>query len=174
MSEKRSVYHKFCRYAIEFVLCGITGWVYETVLTSIVMGEFVHRGYLHIPVLPIYGVFGLILMIIFRKKQTVPFIFFVSVIATTVLELIGAYAIEAVLHRRLWSYEDWPLNFFEGRVSVLSSIIFGILSLFLMKVIHPFSDFLDKKLPSWAMYTAGTLCWASIAADFAVTALNIV
>lgn len=171
MPEKKSVYQKFCRYALEFTLCGITGWVYETVLTSIVMGEFVHRGYLHIPVLPIYGFFGLILTVVFRRKKTVPFIFFVSVIATTVLELAGAYVIEAVLHRKLWSYNGWPLNFFEGRISVLSSIIFGILSIFLMKVIHPVSDKLYDKLSSSAMSLTGTLCWVIILADFIISSV---
>ena len=55
-------YKKICTYIIEFTLCGICGWIYETALTSYLWGEFAERGFLHIPVLPIYGVFAFILI----------------------------------------------------------------------------------------------------------------
>ena len=91
-------YKKICTYIIEFTVCGICGWIYETALTSYLWEEFAERGFLHIPVLPIYGVFAFILLPLFRKHNGFLTVFTVSMIITTALELASAYLIEAVLH----------------------------------------------------------------------------
>ena len=41
----------------DFIICGFVGWSYETIITSVYFKEFVNRGVLPIPILPIYGLF---------------------------------------------------------------------------------------------------------------------
>jgi len=144
----------------DFIISGFTGWIYETVITSIYLREFVDRGVLPIPILPIYGLFSLILPFIFKRKHNPFFILLASAAGATVFELAGAYLTEAILHEQLWTYEHWPLNFFGGRVSVISSLIFGILCIVYVKGVHPFSQFLCRKLGK--AFTIGTYALAGI------------
>lgn len=129
----------------DFIICGFVGWLYETVITSIYYKEFVNRGVLPIPILPIYGLFSLILPFFYRKHKHPLFVLITSSIAATVFELAGAYLTEAILHKRLWDYSLWPLSFFDDRVSLFFSLIFGLLCVCYVKGFHPFSLFLHKK-----------------------------
>lgn len=162
-------YRSLCAFFIEFTICGFCGWVYETVLTSYLWGEFAERGFLHIPVLPIYGVFAFLLIPLFRKHNKVHQVFFISVIVSSVLELISAYLIEAVLHRSLWDYSDWNFNFFGGRISLYSSLIFGLLTIFLVKAVHPGIKKLTSAMSEKSVSAAGTVCWTVLLADLIIT-----
>ena len=129
----------------DFIVCGFVGWAYETILTSVVFGRFVERGVLPIPLLPIYGLFALILPFVFKKENNPFNIIAVGAIGATLFELIGAYVTEFLFHERLWTYADWKWNFFDGRISVFSSLIFGVLCVLFVKGIHPLSLFLAGK-----------------------------
>ncbi|MDO5561102.1 MAG: putative ABC transporter permease [Oscillospiraceae bacterium] len=167
--KSKLTYPVLCRYIIEFTVCGLCGWIYETLLTSYLWGEFAQRGFLHIPVLPIYGVFSFLLLPVFKKRNKVFQVFFGSIIITTVLELLSAYLIEAVLHTKLWSYSSWKYNFFGGRISLYSSLMFGILSLFLIKVVHPFVSKFAREVSEKTLSIIGSICWISILADFIIS-----
>lgn len=121
----------------DFLIGGFIGWVYETVLTSIVWGRFAQRGVLHIPLLPIYGIFALGSSFFYRKEHNTVFVFVTGTIAATILEIIGAYLTEFFLHERLWDYSAWKFNFLGGRISLFSSLIFGAMCVLFVKIIHP-------------------------------------
>ncbi len=141
----------------DFIVCGFIGWAYETIITSIAMGRFTDRGVLPIPVLPIYGLFALILPLIFRREHNAFLVFFGSAAGATLFELAGAYITEAIWHKRLWHYGDWKFNFFDGRISLFSSLIFGGLCLLFVKAIHPFSLYLNGKAPKTFAISTATL-----------------
>ncbi len=167
-------YKKLCTYITEFTLCGICGWIYETILTSYLWGKFADRGFLHIPVLPIYGVFAFILIPIFKKHNGFFTVFIGSTIITTALELLSAYAIEAILHERLWSYRSWDFNFFDGRISLYSSLMFGVLSLILIKAVHPMVQKFSEKSSSVTVNIIGSICWTAILTDFIITSYQTI
>ena len=129
----------------DFIICGFIGWAYETVLTSIIFGGFVERGVLAVPILPIYGLFALVLPFIYKKEQNPLFIAVTGAVGTTVFELIAAYVTEAIWHERLWSYADWKFNFFDGRISLFSSLIFGVMCVVFVKWIHPLMLWLRER-----------------------------
>ena len=133
-------------FVSDFIICGFVGWLYETVITSIYFAEFADRGVLPIPILPIYGLFSLILPFFYRKHKNPIFVLLTSSIAATVFELAGAYLTEAIWHERLWDYSHWKFNYFDGRISLFSSLIFGALCVCFVKGFHPFSLFLQRKL----------------------------
>lgn len=158
-------------YAAEFAVCGFVGWVYEITLMYIMWHQYVHRGFLHIPVLPIYGFFALILLLIFRKHRNTLFVFFVSMAVTTAGELISSYIIEAVIHKQLWTYHMWHFNF-QGRIALYSSLMFGVLSVLLVKAVHPLMRYFYKKAPK--LSTAfGIICTVMILTDFTLTIKEI-
>lgn len=131
-------------YMIEFTVCALIGWLYEEALELIVCHAYSDRGVLHLPLLPIYGFGGLLVIFLYRKKtHSALFVFFSSMIATTVLELAASYPIEHFLGHLPWYYGAWPLNY-EGRISLISSILFGLLALLLVKAVHPLCRKLEK------------------------------
>lgn len=174
MSKPKIKYPLICIYIIEFTLCGFIAWIYETALTSYLWGEFAERGFLHIPVLPIYGFFAFILLFIFRKRNGFLTVFFGSMFITTALELVFAYIIEAVLHTRLWSYRDWDFNFFDGRIALYSSLMFGVMSVLFLKGVHPMVHKLSKKVSEKTVTVIGTVFGLTIVIDFIVTCYGLI
>ncbi len=153
-----------CSYAVEFTVCAFCGWLYEVLLGFAVYHAYADRGVLHLPVCPIYGVFGMILLLLFRKHNSTVMVFAVSTLLTTVLELASSYLLECTIGYVPWDYSDWIWNF-EGRVSVLSSLIFGVLSLILVKVVHPLIRKFHEKAPVWLVGGLGVLFTAVILGD---------
>ncbi|MCM1226530.1 MAG: putative ABC transporter permease [Clostridium sp.] len=159
------LYRKYCAAAVLFTVCGMCGWIYETALTSYIWGRFADRGFLHVPVLPIYGVFAFLILPLFRKHNGWITVFLGGTVITTVLELVFSYVIEWTIGERLWSYNSWDFNF-QGRISLYSSLIFGAMSIVLIKIAYPLVKKLNEKASDTFMYFLGTSVTVIIAADF--------
>lgn len=173
MNEKNCFY-KFNVFVIEFVIFSFLGWAYETVYTSVLWGEFAKRGFLHIPVCPIYGFFCFALIAIFSsKKLKNPFLIFVaSTILIGTLEYLASYIIEKALNESLWdySYMNWHIN---GRVSIVICLCFGLASVLLIKLVHPLLfKFFSKKLSKAAAFITALILIAIIFTDTAVTMIQ--
>ena len=157
-------------YAAEFTVCGFIGWLYEVAVMYVIWRHFCDRGFLHIPILPIYGFFALILLVIFRKKNSFLFVFFVSMGITTAGELISSYVIEAVIGEQLWSYDMWRFNF-QGRIALYSSLMFGGLSVLLVKAVHPLMRLFHRKAPNLSA-ASGIICILVILTDLCLTIIE--
>lgn len=151
-------------YIMEFMLCGFIGWTYETVLTSAVWGEFADRGLLSLPICPIYGVFAMVLLLLFGKRRGTLYVFAVSAAAVTVLELLSSYFLEIFFHLKLWSYEGWAFNF-DGRVSLFSSLIFGGMGVLFVKLIHPAVGKCVRNIPVNVQITVCSILVLAVSAD---------
>lgn len=154
---------RIMRIVIEFTVCALCGWLYEEGLELAVYHAYSDRGVLHLPLLPIYGFGGLLLVLLYRKHDSAPFVFVTSTLVTTLLELLASYLLERVLGWIPWDYSAWALNF-EGRISLFSSLIFGGLALLLVKAVHPLCRRLDDA-PAVPVIAAGSLCAAAFAVD---------
>lgn len=135
--EKRTIFEFHITLAfLIFVVSAFIGWSYETLITSIDWGYFADRGFLHLPMCPIYGFGAIFLLCTFYRLRNPLGIFLASMISTTLIELIASYALEYFLHMKLWTYEYWPLHY-QGRISLWSSVLFGLFGVFLLKCIYP-------------------------------------
>ena len=123
-------------YSGDFLAASFIGWLYETLLTLAVVGKYCDRGYLDAPLCPIYGVGALMMLALFGRLHNKGVVFAAAAAAATALELAASYIIEAVIDYRLWDYSEWPLEL-DGRVSALSSVIFGLMGVLLVFIIHP-------------------------------------
>ena len=157
-------------YVIEFTVCALCGWLYEEGLELAVYHAYADRGVLHLPLLPIYGFGGLLLVFLFRKRSDPLFVFVTSTIAATVLELAASYPIEYFLGYALWDYSAWVCNF-EGRISLFSSLIFGGLALLLVGCVHPLCRRLTDA-PRVPVCLTGILCGTALLTDCFVTFLH--
>ena len=69
MEQKKStVAVLFTNYAY-FVIYSFIGWVWETVITTIDTGVLQKRGFLDVPILPIYGVAITFIVFLFYKSS---------------------------------------------------------------------------------------------------------
>lgn len=114
----------------------IIGWIYESILCSVIEKRFVNRGFLNGPYCPIYG-FGAILDILILGKIQDPVLLFIfSAVLTCTLEYITSYLMEKLFHARWWDYSNRKFNI-NGRVCLIGAFVFGTLSLLLIKIVHP-------------------------------------
>ncbi len=132
-------------YIMVFTVSAFCGWLYETILTSVRWGTFAERGFLQLPLCPIYGFGAVVLLGLFGRLKNSIVIFLVSTVVTTVIELAASYLLDIFLNRQLWTYKHWPLHF-QGRISFWSSIIFGILAVLLIKLIYPLTKLILNNL----------------------------
>ena len=102
----------------------------------------------------VYGAMALLLL--FRRDHRWWVVLLGSAVLTTVLELAASYLLER-MGLRLWDYSAWPLQF-EGRISVLSSLVFGVLALALVGGVHPLLRRFYEKAPVWLPCTLGIAC----------------
>ena len=127
-----------------FMIFNVAGWIYEVVVFAFEYHQgFINRGFLFGPYLPVYGsgeLLVLLMLLGLRSKKVklgkinlMPVVmFFIIVFITTVTELITSYILEIFTHGNgfLWDYST--LNYgphFEGRISVVSSLRFGIMGI---------------------------------------------
>lgn len=123
------------------------GWIWEKTFMLIIYQTFEERGFLHIPICSIYG-FGIliVLFLFYEKNYSLTTIFLGSAFTTCVLEFSTSWEMEKLFHRTWWDYSGWIFNF-QGRISFLSSIAFGIGSILVVKFIQPhLYKMLDKYL----------------------------
>ena len=132
-----------------FIIFAVCGWIYEVLLTATAYGYYQNRGFLFGPWLPIYGLGGLLLYLILGKaagKQGSPLrrllyalaIFAGICLLTTAFELAASYLLDAlgIGFTNLWDYFAENPNF-EGRVSLISSLRFGIIGIAALYLVIP-------------------------------------
>lgn len=162
----RTKTEKFSVLILEFTAYSFIGWAYETILTSAVWKRFADRGWLHLPICPIYGFCAMALLLIFRKIKNPALIFSLGTIVTTAAELAVSYVLDLFIDDPLWDYNDWAFNF-QGRIALGSSLIFGVLCLLLAKILHPAAKYLADKASGRAIRITAVVTLAVILADTA-------
>lgn len=129
---------KILNLFICFLTYSFIGWTIETVYTSVHNGHLTKRGFLIAPVCVIYGVSSILVVYMLNRLKTHPLLLFAgSSLLTTVVELVGGIIVYSLIKKRLWDYSHHFLNFM-GFVCLRNTIIWGVLSMFLVYYLHPF------------------------------------
>ena len=131
-----------------FFTLSFGGWIWEVSLHLITDGEFVNRGVLHGPWLPIYGsgsVLILLLLNAFRRKPALELI--LTVVLCGCVEYFTSLYLE-IAHggTRWWDYTGYFLNL-HGRICAEGLLVFGIGGMAIVYVLAPFLDGVFRKLP---------------------------
>lgn len=158
-----------------FILSSFTGWLYETILTWIINGMYCDRGILHLPICPIYGFGSCILLCILHKVKNPVLIFLGGTLITGIFELLCSYLIELVFHTAFstfWSYAGWPLSL-DDRISLVGCMVFGLLTVFYMKCLLPFSKWIYGKLEMKKGMAVTILSIVIILIDLLITVGNL-
>ena len=126
-----------------FFLYGFIGWGVEVVYAAIKEHKLVNRGFLCGPICPIYG-FGMVGLVYSVSLIPMPdsgsmsaaAIFFIGMILTTAIELVGGWALFKIYHIRWWDYSNMKFNI-GGYICPQFSLLWGLGSVIMVKLVHP-------------------------------------
>lgn len=152
-------------WILYFFIYSVLGWVCETIYCSVGSRKLVARGFLYGPYCPIYGFGALILLGALQPLHDYPvLIFFVGMLACSVLEYFTSWLMEKLFHMRWWDYSKRKFNL-NGRVCLLNSTLFGIGGMILVYVVHPVISKWVKEQGADEIVTLATLVVAVILID---------
>lgn len=130
-----------------FFSFSMIGWIWEVSLHLISDGEFVNRGVLQGPWLPIYGTGGILILILLNKFREKPVIeFFSAIVLCGCVEYFMAYQLE-MSHggQKWWDYSGYFLNL-DGRICAEGLLVFGLGGMMIVYIVAPVLDEWFKKI----------------------------
>ncbi len=135
-----------------FIIYAFIGWLSEVAYCFIVVEhKLVNRGFLHGPICPVYGFGGLLVVYLLSPyKESLPLLFIMSVLWTTVLEYLTSWALETVFSTKWWDYSDLRFNL-NGRICLRNSLLFGVMGILAVYFVHP------RVVSFLALFTARSL-----------------
>lgn len=160
-----------------FLIYSCVGWCLEVTYAAVSTGQLVNRGFLNGPVCPIYG-FGMIIVLftLTPLQHSLLLLYLGGVILPSALELVGGWVLYKLYHTRWWDYSDAPFNI-GGYICLKFSLLWGVGTLIVMKLVHPIIAGLVDMIPSlvglilmfilYAVYAADTIVTAFAASDLA-------
>ena len=141
-------YYSWNQWITFFFIYSFLGWVWESCYVSIKSHRWVNRGFLRMPMLPLYGSGAPIMLIL-----TLPFPgnyvlqYCLGVIGPTILEYFTGWAMEKLFKMRYWDYSNQRFNI-KGYICLTSSIAWGFFTLLMTYVLHPpIEHFVLNKIP---------------------------
>ncbi len=156
-----------------FIYCFV-GWICEEIYCSIGEKKIVYRGFLYGPYLPIYG-FGAmsVLYLLNPFIDNVVILFFAAIIITSAIEYFGSFFLEKAFKIKLWDYSEHFMNI-NGRVCLLNSTMFGILSMAVVYLIQPVMIKLVNIIPEVGRYYFAMIIVLVMGFDFAISSAKMI
>lgn len=150
-----------------FVFCMI-GWVHETTVESLYHKKFINRGSLHGPYIPVYGFGGCVMVLCACPfKDNGFFVFLSGLICCTVLEYFTGWLMETLFHKQFWDYSMMKLTY-KNRISLLSSLCWGAMSLLMAYILFPFMKWFGLFLGSTFMIIFDSVMALAMSVDMVV------
>lgn len=130
-----------------FLTMSFVGWMWEVSLHLITQGEFVNRGALHGPWLPIYGTGSVLMLTVLYRFRRKPVLEFIStVVLCGFLEYMTSWVMEIVTGgTKWWDYSGYFLNL-NGRICAEGLLVFGVGGLAIVYLIAPIIDEILSRL----------------------------
>lgn len=126
--------YTWLQWLLFFYLYCFFGWVWESCYVSAKKHQWVNRGFLHLPLLPIYGSGAIVVLFVSLPIRDNPvLVYFAGAAAATVLELVVGLAMEQLFKVKYWDYSNQKFNY-KGVICLSSTLFWGVLSVFLMEV----------------------------------------
>ena len=149
------------------VLFSFLGWCMEMAVCRIETGRWVARGFLALPICPIYGVCVWIAYAVLgtpkqgkgllknAKKGTVRVWYGVcAFLIPSLAELLVGYFFDKMYHVKLWTYSAWKYNLC-GYVCLPVSCIWAVMLFLIMRYVYPFFQKRIERIPlAWQRKTA--------------------
>ena len=153
------------QWALLFYFYCLCGWVWESCYVSVRQRRWVNRGFLHGPLLPIYGSGAIIILFaVIPVEDSLCLVWLFGMMAATALEYVTGAAMERVFKVRYWDYSGQKCNL-NGHICLTSSIAWGFFSILLVRFVHPPIGRLLARVPALVVDPAALALTAVFAAD---------
>lgn len=120
-----------------FFIYGFLGWIMECASVFVDTKKLVNRGFVSGPICSIYGIGAVALVILLSTvKNNIFLIFLIALVVPSVIEYVTGYILEKSFHAKWWDYSHKPFNL-KGRICLTTSLLWGVLSIILVRVVHP-------------------------------------
>lgn len=137
------------QWVLLFFFYCFCGWIWESCYVSARQRHWVNRGFLHGPLLPIYGSGAIIILFVtIPVENDLRLVWLFGMLAATVLEYFTGAAMEKLFKVRYWDYSRQKFNL-KGYICLTSSIAWGFFSILLVRFIHPPIGRLLTDVPAW-------------------------
>ena len=121
------------------------GWIFESTYVSLKQHRFVNRGFLRLPMLPLYGTGAVMMLwVSLPFKSSLVMVYISGVIGATILEYVTGWGMERLFKMKYWDYSNQRFNL-NGYICLSSSVAWGFLTIFLTEVIH-------KPIERWVLH----------------------
>lgn len=125
------------QWVLFFFFYCLCGWIWESCYVSARQGHWVNRGFLHGPLLPIYGSGAIIILLsTIRVQDNLWLVYLFGMTAATVLEYFTGAAMESLFKVRYWDYSNQRFNL-NGHICLTSTLAWGVFSILLVRFVHP-------------------------------------
>ncbi len=118
------------------------GWIWECFYVSVNQAwknkkwEFINRGFLHGPLIPIYGFAAItILLTTLQLRGNTLAVYIIGALTATLFEIVTGSVMERLFKVKYWDYSNMPLNY-KGHICLFVSLFWGVFSVLLVQVIH--------------------------------------
>ena len=129
-----------------FIWYSLLGWCMESTYCSIRRHRLINRGFLHLPLCPIYGVGVLIMVNFFTPFTSSPLLFYImATLVMSAWEYFVGWLLETTTHMKYWDYSDRRFNL-KGRICLGNSIWWGVASYLVIYWVHPATEQLFSHL----------------------------
>lgn len=157
-----------------FILFSIVGLILETVYCYQTTGVLESRkGLIYGPFCPIYGVGAVCLIVLLNKYKDNPIkLFLYGILLGSILEYFLSFALEAIYGTRFWEYSYLRFNL-NGRISLVYSLFWGILAIFLIRWLKPLVDKIIDKLTNRLTLTVEIVVVSFLVFDLFATIYSI-
>ena len=166
------------RVVLYFFVYGCVGWGVEVAFAAVTTRQLVNRGFLNGPICPIYG-FGMVALVsamqlLPKPEQTgeganTVLVFFVGMFITTLIELVGGWVLFKLFHTRWWDYSMYRFNL-GGYICPQFSLLWGLGSVLMVKVVHPLVAGLSMPLPGVPLLIVDAVLLVVFGVDVALSA----
>ena len=153
------------QWVLLFFFYCFCGWVWESCYVSLCQRRWVNRGFLHGPLLPIYGSGAIIILLAtIPVAQDLRLVWLFGMIASTILEYVTGDVMERIFKVRYWDYSKQRFNL-NGHICLSSSIAWGFFSILLVRFIHPPIARLLARVPALCVDPLAILLTAAFTVD---------
>ncbi|ULQ60946.1 putative ABC transporter permease [Brucepastera parasyntrophica] len=159
---------------ILFILYSVIGWLCEVVYVLITQRKFVNRGILRGPVCPIFGFGALIIVFCLEPfKSNIIFLFVMAVIVSAVLEYITSWILEMIFAAKWWDYTNSKFSL-NGRISLLNSVIIGVLGTLCILFVQPAFEYVLNLFPEESLNVIAFILALILFVDIVLTLRTLV
>lgn len=157
-----------------FFLYSFLGWAMESLYISVLQRKVINTGFLHGPFCPIYGFGAVVLYVLLSPlKGNVLAIFCTGFFVLSLWEYFVGFLLEKLFKTKYWDYSKNRLNI-NGRVCLLNSIYWGLLSIFFIEIWNPIVEIQIQKIPQYILLYIDTVLIIYIMADTVSSSVRII